>query len=144
MKKEIGKQVPTRKSGPKTASRKTASAPRASKSTAKSLLSAGIKALGNAQSEAIARQSRVFESILGLDAPRDPATEKTVNPLAAALDPFGFRKFEDVFDQRVARTLQRLGVPSTEAFAALSEEVERLKHEVANLKARPKPSGDKR
>ncbi len=146
MKKEIGKRAPAaRKSAARSAAskktaaaRKTASAPRTSRGTAKNLLTAGIKALGNAQTEAIARQSRMFESILGLNAGHDAPTGKPVNPLAAALDPFGFRKFEDVFDQRVARALINLGVPSAEAFAALTAEVERLRDRVSSLETQAK------
>lgn len=101
---------------------------------AKHLLTAGIKALTTAHEEVVARQSRVFESLLGVnrgDAP-DP------KPVAAP-DPFGFRKFEDVFDQRVASALQHLGVPSADAFATLRAEVEtlraRLDEAVAALQA---------
>ncbi len=120
----------------------TPEAPRASKN----ILTAGIKALANAHGEAVARQSRVFESLLGLGQKRDPNVgdanaASTGKPLLApALDPFGFKKFEDVFDQRVARTLERLGLPSAQAVADLTAEVERLRGEVARLRS----SGGKR
>ena len=107
-------------------------APRASKN----ILTAGIKALANAHGEAVARQSRVFESLLGLGQKREPDRTPGEKPSSVgALDPFGFKKFEDVFDQRVLRTLQRLGVPSAEAFAALTAELERLREELAHLKS---------
>ena len=138
MKKGNGKDVATAKKAvpKKSAARKSPATPRGSKN----LLTAGIKALGNAQNEAIARQSRMFETILGIGR-RDPAEtpiEKAVSPLAAALDPFGFRKFEDVFDQRVARAMQNIGVPTAEAFAALTAEVERLRATVSALEAQAK------
>ncbi len=108
-------------------------APRASKN----ILAVGIKALANAHGEAVARQSRVFESLLGLGQKRDASS--TGQPLSApTLDPFGFKKFEDVFDQRVARTLQRLDVPSAQAFADLTAEVERLRAEIARIKSSDK------
>ena len=109
-----------------------AEAPRASKN----ILTAGIKALANAHGEVVARQSRVFESLLGLGQKRgsDRTLGETPSP-AGALDPFGFKKFEDVFDQRVLRTMQRLGVPSAQAFADLTAEVGRLREELAHLKS---------
>ena len=104
----------------------------------KNMLTAGIKALTSAHEEAFARQSRVFESLLGLGQKRDDGTadEKSAAPRAATtIDPFGFKKFEDVFDQRVERALQHLGVPTAQAFADLSAEVERLRETVARLEA---------
>jgi hypothetical protein len=139
MKKETGKGAtsspPRKPSAKKTATRKVNAAPRASKN----IISAGIKALTNVHEEAIARQSRVFESILGLNTKREPSgasNEKTSNPLTAALDPFGFRKFEDVFDQRVARALENLGVPSAQAFADLQAEVASLRAKIAALEGK--------
>jgi hypothetical protein len=109
----------------------------------KNILTAGIKALTNAHEEAVARQSRVFESLLGMGksrGARQPADQPS-NPLAAAaMDPFGFKKFEDVFDQRVVRTLQRMGYPSPEAHAELVAEVDALRAQVAALRT----SGTKR
>ena len=106
-------------------------APRATKN----ILTAGIKALANAHTEVVARQSRVFESLLGLGQPRDANAGDTGGKSTSAVDPFGFKKFEDVFDQRVARTLQRLGVPSAQTLADMHAELERLSDEVARLKA---------
>ncbi len=107
-----------------------APAPRAPKN----ILSAGIKALTNAHEEAVERQSRVFESLLGLGQRRE--AEKSAAPVAATtLDPFGFKKFEDVFDQRVAKAMEHIGVPTADAFAALKAEVEDLRRTVARLEA---------
>lgn len=103
---------------------------------AKHLLTAGIKALTTVHEEAVARQSRVFESLLGLrgdDA--GSADRKPAGSPATTLDPFGFRKFEDVFDQRVAGALQHLDVPTAQAFADLKAEVEQLRQTVAALQA---------
>ena len=101
----------------------------------KNILTAGIKALTNAHEEAVARQSRVFESLLGLGQRRDPGAAVEPPP---ALDPFGFKKFEDVFDQRVARALQHLGVPTADTVAELKAEVQRLRETVAKLEAQRK------
>jgi poly(hydroxyalkanoate) granule associated protein phasin len=101
------------------------------------LLRAGLKALGNARDEVVQRQSRVFEVILGLEpgqgwsglVKRDAAIKK------AAQEAFGLRKFEAVFDERVAHALERMGMPSTEALRTLTEEVAALKAELRSLKA---------
>jgi hypothetical protein len=100
----------------------------------KNILTAGIKALTSAHEEAVARQSRVFESLLGLKG-LVPNRDESDKPVSTALDPFGFKKFEDVFDQRVARAIQRLAVPSSEVVARLETEVAALRDEVARLRA---------
>lgn len=103
---------------------------------ARHLLTAGIKALTTVHEEAVERQSRVFESLLGVR--RDDAGSADRKPAAVpgtTLDPFGFRKFEDVFDQRVAGALQHLDVPTAQAFADLKAEVEQLRQTVAALEA---------
>jgi len=101
------------------------------------LLRAGLKALGNARDEVVQRQSRVFEVILGIEpgqgwsglVKRDAAVKK------AAQEAFGLRKFEAVFDERVAHALERMGMPSIEALQALTDEVAALKAELRSLKA---------
>lgn len=152
MSKPLAKQSKTARKTPgttpkarKTASRPSATSPAtadepvdmsAAPRASKNILSAGIKALANAHGEVVARQSRVFESLLGLGQSRDANAAASDKPSAAtAHDPFGFKKFEDVFDQRVARTLQRLGVPSAQAFADLTAEVERLRDQLAQLES---------
>jgi len=101
------------------------------------LLRAGLKALGNARDEVVQRQSRVFEVILGIEpgqgwsglVKRDAAIKK------AAQEAFGLRKFEAVFDERVAHALERMGMPSIQALQGLTEEVAALKAELRSLKA---------
>ena len=96
------------------------------------LLRAGLKALGNARDEVVQRQSRVFEVLLGVEpgqgwsglVKRDAAIKK------AAQEAFGLRKFEAVFDERVAHALERMGMPSIEALQALTEDVAALKAEL--------------
>ena len=53
--------------------------------------------------------------------------------VASLIDPFGFRKLEDVFDQRVASALERLGQPSPEVLMALIEEIQSLRARVEQL-----------
>ena len=88
---------------------------------AKGLLRAGLKALGEVRDDVVIRQSRIFEALLGID--------------TAALLPRGIEaikpgvpdnKFEDLFDQRVARSLERLGMPSPEALTNLCRQLEAI------------------
>ena len=88
---------------------------------AKGLLRAGLKALGTVRDDVVKRQTHVIESLLG---------GKSIDPGASALG-FGFRKFEDVFDQRVATALERLGMPSAQEIQALRDEVRQLRAQLA-------------
>ena len=98
------------------------------------LIRAGLQALDKARNDVAQRQSRVFEAILGLEPAQGlGAREGTAAKLAA--EAFGLRKFEAVFDQRVAHALERMGVPSVDALKALLDEVAALKEEVRSLKA---------
>lgn len=92
------------------------------------LIRAGLQALDKARIDVAQRQSRVFEAILGFEPSQTTATK-------VAAEAFGLRKFEAVFDQRVAHALERMGLPSAEAFKALTDEVAALREEVRSLKA---------
>jgi len=99
---------------------------------AEGLLRAGLKALGNVGTDVVKRQTHVIEGLLGI--------QKTdaggARPAAGfpGLDSFGIRKFEDVFDQRVASALQRLGVPGAEELQALRDEVRQLREQLEAAK----------
>lgn len=93
---------------------------------AEGLLRAGLKALGNVHHDVVKRQTHVIESLLGVRA----AEELKARAFAGA-GGFGFRKFEDVFDQRVATALERLGMPSAQEIEALREEVRELREQLA-------------
>lgn len=101
------------------------------------LLRAGLKALGNVRDDVVQHQSRVFEAILGIDPGQGWSglikRDSTVGK--AAQEALGLRKFEAVFDQRVAHALERIGMPSIEALQALTDEVAVLKAELRSLKA---------
>ena len=101
-------------------------------------LRAGLKALGKVRDDVVQHQSRVFEAILGIEpgagwsglVKRDTAAAKL------AQEALGLRKFEAVFDQRVASALERMGMPTIDALQALGDEVAALRAEVAALRAR--------
>jgi Poly(hydroxyalcanoate) granule associated protein (phasin) len=115
--------------------RKPAAAPEAPQDSsppvqAKRLLDAGFKAFGEVRDDMVSQQGRVFEAMLGVnptEAWTDPSKTSEPTRAEAAPDPFGFRKFEDIFDQRVARALERLGMPSPAELQALRDEVRALR-----------------
>src|ERR1700754_1564408 len=70
-------------------------------------LRAGLKALGKVRDDVVQHQSRVFEAILGIE----PGTgwgglvKRDAPGAKVAQEALGLRKFEAVFDQRVASAL---------------------------------------
>jgi hypothetical protein len=134
------KTVPAKKAAPRKtpAARKaagadsTAARPKEEASQAagpKGLLRAGLKALGTVRDDVVKHQTNVIESLLGIGK-TDPAGGKF-----PGLDTFGIRKFEDVFDQRVATSLERLGMPSAKEFQELREQMRLLLEHVERLES---------
>ena len=97
------------------------------------LLRAGLQALDKARQDVAERQSRVFEAILGFEPAQSRASRESPAAKLAA-EALGLRKFEAVFDQRVAHALERIAVPA-DALKALVDEVAALKAEVSSLKS---------
>jgi hypothetical protein len=116
----------TRKKAAAPAKKQTAPAKQAG-GGAEGLLRAGLKALGDVRNDVVKRQTHVIESLIGAR-----AVEELKARAFPGLDSFvGFRKFEDVFDQRVATALERLGVPDAQEIEALREEVRQLREQLA-------------
>ncbi len=129
-------RTPVRRTSSKTTSGPvvvaSAGVPEPEPAGARALVKAGLKALGEVRGDMLARQARIFELLLGIgQAPgwRDASAKQ-------AADPFG--KFEDVFDQRVARALVRLGMPSPQALQALAEQVNQLTELLAKAPGSPR------
>lgn len=119
-----GKAVPAKKPAPRKAApaKKTKAAVPAKKAGAQGLLRAGLKALDNVRNDVAKRQANVIESLLGIAQPKPDAPARGF----PGLDSFGIRKFEDVFDQRVATAMQRLGMPSAQEIQELREQMRLL------------------
>jgi len=105
---------------------------------AKALLRAGLKALNDVRDDVVTRQSRVFEALLGMDTTpsatdRSARESKLLNTGVAS----GIEKFEEIFDQRVARSLERLGMPSPQALAALCQQLEAINAHLQRTQAPP-------
>lgn len=76
-----------------------------------------------------------LENLLGLTPPAAGRADAPVAGLGfGALDSFGFRKFEDVLDQRVASALRHLGWPEPQALHEMQAELARLRAELEELR----------
>jgi len=151
-KASAAKKAPAARKTAAAAKKKSAAAPkpRPAEKTggAEGLLRAGLKALGNVRDDVAKRQANVIEGLLGIGQGKfDATTGAAKAPLTRgfpSLDSFGLRKFEDVFDQRVATALERLGMPSAQEVQALRAEVAQLRERLAQLdpkNASPRGSG---
>jgi len=101
---------------------------------AKRLLRAGLKALNEVRDDVITRQSRVFEALLGIDTSKSIRSDRESKLLKAGeSDAAGMQKFEEIFDQRVARSLERLGMPSPQALAALCQQLEAINEHLKRI-----------
>jgi hypothetical protein len=105
---------------------------------AERLLRAGLKALGKVRNELVQQHTHAIERLLGIQR-SDARADPPLAPLGlGAMDSFGLRKFEDVFDQRVATALQRLGLPSAQELQALRDEVRQLRAQGGSVEPKPK------
>jgi hypothetical protein len=130
--------APAKKAAAKGSAKTTAKAAgSAAKPAGKGLLRAGMQALGSVRDDVVKRQSNLLEQLLGCGVPAKGLHMDSAAMNAFAFPGLGLRKFEDVFDQRIAAALQRMGMPSTEELQALRREVEELRRELEQLKPRP-------
>jgi len=140
-----GKSNPKAAPAAKARAKAEASAPEEKQTGAKALLRAGLKALNDVRDDVVTRQSRVFEALLGLETSKTPSDRsahewKLLNPAGAA----GVQKFEEIFDQRVARSLERLGMPSPQALATLCQQLEAINEHLKRIESSPPPAKKKR
>lgn len=110
---------------------------------------AGLKALDTVRQDVTRRHTNVIETLLGI-APARPETEGKPAPRSfPGLEALGLRKFEDVFDQRVAAALERLGVPSRDEVETLRARLDEALAQLERLQGstpapRQSASGKKR
>ncbi|MBO9648098.1 MAG: phasin family protein [Variovorax sp.] len=97
---------------------------------ASALLRAGLQALGNVHDDVVKHQTNVVETLLGM--PKTGGGRSATARAFPALD-VGLRKFEDVFDQRVASAMERLGLPSVQQLDELREQVRLLQKRIDRL-----------
>lgn len=87
---------------------------------------AGLRALDNVRNDVQRRQATVIETLLGIPPAAGTEPPRLNLPGLPGLDTFGLRKFEDVFDQRVAAALERLGMPTREELQALHDKLDQV------------------
>ena len=109
----------------------------------KGLLRAGLNALGTVHDDVVKHQAQVIESLLGLGKSGLSNGKAAATRSIPGLD-LGLRKFEEVFDQRVAAAMQRLGLPSAREVQALREQVRELLDRIELLEGRQAPARAKR
>ena len=114
---------------------KAAAKPTAKLTVKPNLLRAGLKALGNVRDDVVQHQSRVFEAILGIDAKQPWPAIGRAAASKAAQEAFGQRKFEAVFDQRVAHALECMGMPSAQALQALVQQVAEMNETLRRIES---------
>lgn len=103
---------------------------------AESFWRAGLRALDNVRHDVQRRQASVIETLLGIPPTAAAGAESRLGlPALPGLDAFGLRKFEDVFDQRVAAALERLGMPTREEMRALHDKLDRVLAQLERLGA---------
>ena len=126
--------TPSKPSHSATAAARKRVTPPAEPASKPNLLRAGLKALGTVRDDVVQHQSRIFESLLGIDPKQSwPAIGRAAADKAE--EAFGLRKFEAVFDQRVAHALERMGMPSAPALPALIDQVTELNQTLRRLEA---------
>ncbi len=114
------------------ASRKLAAKPKTAKTSISKSASRTMKQTG---ADAFASSKHLLHA--GLSALSLPRAESAVaDGLSKIADSFGFKKLEDVFDQRVASALQRIGIPSAKELARLIEKVDALSALVKSTKTK--------
>ena len=108
---------------------------------AESFWRAGLRALDNVRHDVQRRQATVIETLLGIPPVSAAATAEArlTLPGLPGLDPFGMRKFEDVFDQRVAAALERLGMPTREELEALHHKLDQVLAQIERIGATDAP-----
>ena len=94
--------------------------------SARQIWQASLGAFARAQEEG----GRVLASLAHDGAPLPPGAEAALMPGGTAQD-----RLEQVFEERVARALSTIGVPTEAALAALRVQVEELQRQVASLSA---------
>jgi poly(hydroxyalkanoate) granule-associated protein len=126
------------------------------KDSAQQIWLAGLGAFAKMQEEG----SKAFEALVkdgvGIQKKTQQAAEETMAQAQARMAGFasdigakatgGWGKLETIFEERVARALASLGMPSAEEFAALKARVEALEAELEDAKPREqrKPASRRR
>ncbi|WP_256856516.1 phasin family protein [Variovorax sp. KK3] len=120
------------------------------KDSAQQIWLAGLGAFAKMQQEG----SKAFEALvkdgMGVQKKTQQAAEETLSQAQARMAGFasdfgnraagGWGKLENIFEDRVARALEKLGVPSAQQVAALQARVEALEAQLKHKEAAVRPA----
>jgi len=113
------------------------------KESAQQIWLAGMGAFAKAQSEGTHAFDKLIKDGLSLQRKTQGMAEERISEVTGKMSAMAgevtakagqhWDKLESIFEQRTAKAMGRLGVPSAKDLAALTERVERLAAEVAKL-----------
>jgi len=120
------------------------------KESAQQIWLAGMGAFSKAQAEGTQAFDKLIKDGISLQRKTQGAAEEKISEMTGKMTAMAgevsaragqhWDKLESIFEQRTAKAMNRLGVPSAKDFAALSERVERLAAEVAKLSGKKAPA----
>ena len=104
---------------------------------------AGLGAMAQAQAQARAQGSKAFEALvaegLAFQRKSQVAAQEKIHEAAGLAQPIGAKvdRLEHLFEDRVARALKSLGLPTAQEVAELQDRVAALEKALAKTKAAP-------
>ena len=120
------------------------------KDSAQQIWLAGMGAFAKAQAEGTQAFDKLIKDGMNLQKKTQGAAEDKINEVTGKMTAMAgevtakagqhWDKLESIFEQRTAKAMGRLGVPSAKDMAALSARVEKLAAEVAKLSGKKAPA----
>ncbi len=120
------------------------------KESAQQIWLAGMGAFAKAQAEGTQSFDKLIKEGISLQRKTQGAAEEKISEVTGKMTAMAgevtakagqhWDKLESIFEQRTAKAMSRLGVPSAKDLAALTERVEQLAAEVARLGSKKAPA----
>ncbi|HEY6512170.1 MAG TPA: phasin family protein [Burkholderiaceae bacterium] len=120
------------------------------KESAQQIWLAGMGAFAKAQAEGTQAFDKLIKDGINLQKKTQGAAEDKISEVTGKMTAMAgevsakagqhWDKLESIFEQRTAKAMGRLGVPSAKDMAALSERIDKLAAEVAKLAGRTAPA----
>jgi poly(hydroxyalkanoate) granule-associated protein len=120
------------------------------KESAQQIWLAGMGAFAKAQAEGTQAFDKLIKDGINLQKKTQGAAEEKISEVTGKMTAMAgevtakagqhWDKLESIFEQRTAKAMSRLGVPSAKDLATLSERVEKLATEVAKLGGKKAPA----
>jgi poly(hydroxyalkanoate) granule-associated protein len=120
------------------------------KDSAQQIWLAGMGAFAKAQAEGTQAFEKLIKDGISLQKKTQGLAEEKISEVTGKMTAMAgevtaragqhWDKLESIFEQRTAKAMARLGVPTGNDLAALNERIEKLAGEVARLAGRPAPA----